>query len=73
MMRNRNFQISDDAHMRLKLLAVRRGATIGATIAFLLDVFDEVEGPTATDAVYDAKRQLGELRARLHQKQITNL
>jgi len=66
MMRNRNFAISDEAHTRLKLLAVRRGATIGNTVEFLLDLFDEVEGPTPTDAVYDARRQMGELKNRLH-------
>ena len=63
-MRNRNFAISDEAHVRLKVLAARRGATIGATIAFLLDVFNEIEGLTLTDQLYEARRQMAELKNR---------
>ena len=64
-MRNRNFQMDDATHTRLKILAARRGTTLGVTIDWMLDVVDDLEGPTPTDAIYDARREMAALRQRL--------
>jgi predicted DNA-binding protein len=41
-MRQKNFQIDDETHGRLKVLAAQEGKTLGETIKRLIDIHDEI-------------------------------
>ncbi|WP_419659695.1 uncharacterized protein Dvar_00160 [Desulfosarcina variabilis str. Montpellier] len=72
-MKNRNFQISNDAHRRLKVLSAQRDSTLGRTIEYLLDVHERVLEHNHTIALQDfqdqqfadARQSMAELKKRL--------